>query len=121
MPYGFLADLTVFVHFAFIVFVVGGGILVWWRPRLAWAHLAAAAWGAYVSLANKICPLTPLENWLSRQAGGEGYAGGFMEQHLFWIIYPRGLTPTLQRLLGMGVIVLNLAIYGWIRYARRPR
>ena len=119
MPYGFLADLTVFVHFAFIVFVVGGGILVRWWPKLVWAHLTAAAWGAYVSLANKICPLTPLEKWLSRQAGGEGYAGGFMEQHLFWIIYPRGLTPAFQRWLGVGVIVLNVAIYAWIRSRRR--
>ena len=121
MLYGFLADLTVFVHFAFIVFVVAGGILVRWWPKLMWAHLAAAAWGAYVALANKICPLTPLENWLSRQAGGEAYPGGFMEQHLFWIIYPRGLTPTVQRLLGVGVIVLNVAVYVWVRYSRQRR
>ena len=93
------------------MFVVAGGILVRWWPKLAWAHLTAAAWAAYVALANKICPLTPLENWLSRQAGREGYAGGFMDQYLFWIIYPRGLTPTVQRLLGVGVIVLNVAIY----------
>jgi len=121
VAYALLADLTVFVHFAFILFVVAGGILVRWWPKLAWAHLTAAAWGTYVALANKICPLTPLEHWLSRQAGGEGYAGGFMEQHLFWIIYPRGLTPTVQRLLGVGVIVLNLAIYAWVRYSRRRR
>jgi hypothetical protein len=120
VPYGFLADLTVFVHFAFILFVVGGGILVRWWPKLLWAHLAAAAWGAYVSLANRICPLTPLEKWLTRQAGGPGYAGGFMEQHLFWIIYPRGLTPGIQRLLGVGVIVLNAGIYAWL-WSRRKR
>jgi hypothetical protein len=120
VAYAFLADLTVFVHFAFIVFVVAGGLLVRWWPRLVWAHLTAAAWGAYVALANKICPLTPLEKWLSRQAGGEGYAGGFMERYLFWIIYPSGLTPTIQQLLGVGVIVLNVAVYAWIWYRRRP-
>ena len=120
MTYAFLADLTVFVHFAFIVFVVGGGLLVRFWPKLVWAHLTAAAWGAYVSLANKICPLTPLENWLSRQAGRAGYAGGFMEQHLFWLIYPAGLTHTVQRLLGLGVIVLNVAVYAWLWSRRRP-
>ena len=119
MTYAFLADLTILLHFAFILFVVGGGVLVRFWPRLVWAHLAAAVWGAYVSLANKICPLTPLENWLSRQAGRAGYAGGFMEHHLFWIIYPRGLTPGLQHLLGMGVIVLNLGVYAWIRHSRQ--
>ena len=118
MAYAFLADLTVFVHFAFIVFVVTGGLLVRWWPKLIWAHLTAAAWGAYVALANKICPLTPLEKWLSRQAGGEGYSGGFMERYLFWIIYPSGLTPTIQQLLGVGVIVLNVAVYTWI-WSRR--
>jgi uncharacterized protein DUF2784 len=119
LAYAFLADLTVFVHFAFIVFVVAGGILVRWWPKLVWVHLTAAAWGAYVALANKICPLTPLEKWLSRQAGRGGYAGGFMDEYLFWIIYPRGLTPGVQRLLGVGVIVLNVAVYAWIRSRRR--
>jgi hypothetical protein len=119
MAYAFLADLTVLLHFAFIVFVVAGGILVRWWPKLVWVHLTAAAWGAYVALANRICPLTPLENWLSRQAGRAGYAGGFMEHHLFWIIYPSALTPGVQRLLGVGVIVLNLGIYAWVR--SRPR
>jgi hypothetical protein len=119
VAYALLADLTVFVHFAFIVFVVAGGILVRWWPKLMWAHLSAAAWGAYVSLANKICPLTPLEKWLSRQAGHEGYAGGFLDQYLFWIIYPRGLTPSVQRWLGVGVIVLNVAIYTWVHHTRR--
>jgi uncharacterized protein DUF2784 len=101
------------------VFVVAGGILVRWWPKLIWAHLTAAAWGAYVSLANRICPLTPLENWFSRQAGRAGYGGGFMEQHLFWLIYPAGLTPNVQRLLGVGVIVINLAIYAWARSRRK--
>jgi len=119
VAYAFLADLTVFLHFAFIVLVIGGGILVRWWPKLVWAHLAAAAWGAYVSLANKICPLTPLEKWFSRQAGQAGYGGGFMEHHLFWLIYPAGLTPSFQRMLGVGVIVLNVAIYAWVRWSRR--
>lgn len=121
MAYSFLADLTIVLHFAFIVFVIGGGVLVRWWPKLVWAHLTAAVWGAYVSLANRICPLTPLENWLSRQAGRAGYAGGFMEHHLFWLIYPAGLTPTVQRLLGAGVIVLNLIVYTWVWSRRRAR
>lgn len=121
MGYAFLADLTVFLHFAFIVFVVAGGVLVRFWPRLVFAHLTAVAWGAYVALANRICPLTPLEKWLLRQAGHEGYAGGFMERYLFWIIYPRGLTPGVQRLLGIGVILINVALYAWVWRARRSR
>jgi len=111
----------VFLHFAFIVFVVAGGLLVRRWPKLVWAHLAAAAWGAYVALANRICPLTPLENWLSRRAGQGGYAGGFIENYLTWLIYPSGLTQVTQRWLGVFVIVLNAAVYAWIYRNRRRR
>jgi hypothetical protein len=42
-----------------------------------------------------------------------------MEHHLFWLIYPSGLTPQVQRLLGVGVIVINLALYAWVRSRRK--
>ena len=59
-----LAELTLLLHLAFILFVAGGGLLAWRRPRLAPWHLAAAAWGAFVAVTNRVCPLTPLENHL---------------------------------------------------------
>ena len=37
-----LADLTVGLHLAFVVFVVLGGLLVLRWPRLAWVHLPVA-------------------------------------------------------------------------------
>ena len=112
MAYAFLADLTVFLHFAFIVFVIGGGVLVRWWPKLVWAHLTAAAWGAYVSLANRICPLTPLENALRTRAGLQGYEGGFVEHYVLPVLYPAGLTRPMQATLGSLVLVVNLIAYG---------
>ena len=80
-----LADATVAVHLAFVLFVVFGGLLVMRRPRLAWVHLPAAAWGAWIEFAGWICPLTPLENWLRQQGGGPvapdpamGHAANFL-------------------------------------------
>ena len=119
MLYGLLAFATVLFHLAFILFVVLGGLLVVRRPRLAPVHLAAAAWGAYVSLANRICPLTPLENWFRRQAGASGYAGTFLEHYMLAVIYPSGLTVQTQRVLGVVVIVLNAVIYAWVLKRRR--
>lgn len=113
MVYRLLADALVLLHLAFVVFVVAGGLLVLRWPRVAWAHLPAAAWGVWIEWSGGICPLTPLENRL-RTAGGEaGYAGSFVEHYVMPVLYPVGLTSTVQVALGAAVLVLNLAIYGW--------
>jgi len=121
MVFALLAFLTVLAHLSFILFVIFGGFLVARRRRLAPVHLACAAWGAYVSLANRICPLTPLENWF-RQRGGElGYRGDFLEHYLLAIVYPTGLTASTQKALGVAVILLNTGVYAWILRTRRSR
>ena len=68
--YRLLADLVVVAHLLFVAFVVVGGLLVGRWPRLAWAHLPSAAWGALLSFAGWVCPLTPLEDAF-RRLGGE--------------------------------------------------
>lgn len=119
MAWRLLADATVAFHLAFIVFVVLGGLLVLRRPRVAWLHVPAAAWVVYLELTGAICPLTPLENAFRERAGEQGYAGGFIDHYLMPIIYPAGLTPHIQAILGIGVLVLNLAVYALaVRRAR---
>ena len=99
------------MHLAFIAFVLGGGLLVLWRPRLAWFHLPAAAWGALIEIMGWTCPLTPLENYFLKLAGDISYQGDFIARYLWPIIYPAGLTPVIQNILGAIVIVLNCIIY----------
>ena len=113
------ADLVLVTHLLFIVFVVAGGSLVIRWPRLAWLHLPAAAWGAYVEIAARICPLTYLENALRVRAGQAGYEGSFIEQYIVPIIYPTGLTRSLQWWLAGLVITVNLLVYGYVLLRRR--
>jgi hypothetical protein len=113
-----LADLILLLHFAFILFVVGGGLLAWRWPRLVPWHLAAAAWGAVVALTNRVCPLTPLENLFLARAGRAGYAGGFIDRYLAPIVYPEGLSPRAQAALGVLVIVWNAGVYALARRRR---
>lgn len=113
-----LADAVVVAHLAFIAFVVGGGALLLGWPRIAWLHVPAVVWGAYAELTSTICPLTPLENVLRLRAGQAGYAGGFVEHYLMPIIYPAGLTPHVQTILGVFVVAVNLAFYA-IAWRRR--
>jgi len=115
-----LADAVVVAHLAFIVFVVIGGAMVVAWPRLAWLHLPAVAWAAYVEFTSTICPLTPLENFLRTRAGQAGYQGDFIEHYVVPIVYPPGLTPHVQTLLGIIVVAVNVFFYGWAwRRARR--
>jgi hypothetical protein len=120
MPERILADATVAFHFAFILFVVGGGALVWRRPAWAWLHVPAVAWVVWLEFTHAICPLTPLENLLRARAGDAGYAGGFIEHYLEPVIYPGGLTPGIQVILGALVVILNIVVYAFAwRRARR--
>lgn len=121
MLYRLAADLVVVVHLSFILFVLTGAFAVLRWPRLAVVHLPVAAWGTLVEFAGWHCPLTPLEVKLRVAAGGEGYAGGFVEHYLLPVIYPAGLTRDVEILLGAGVLVLNGCLYGLVLYRMRRR
>ena len=121
MIYRILADLTVVVHFAFILFVVAGGWAVSRHPRLIWLHVPAVLWGAAIEFAGWICPLTPLEQALRVKAGDAGYSGGFIEHYLYPLMYPVGLTVDIQLVLGFVVVALNAATYFviWRKWSSR--
>lgn len=109
------ANFLMIVHLMFVLFVIMGGLLLFWRPRTAFIHLPSLAWGVIIELNNWICPLTPLEQGLRRAAGEEGYSGGFIDHYIIPLIYPEGLTPEIQQMLGFSVLLLNVIIYGaWL-------
>ena len=111
MFYSALADATALAHFAFVLFVAFGGLLVLRWRRLAWIHLPAAIWGALIELTNWDCPLTHYENLFRLRAGLQGYSEGFIAHHLFRIIYPEGLTRGIQLAIAVFVFAINTAVY----------
>ena len=119
MLYRLLADLVVVLHFAFVLFVVFGGLFALRWPRAAWIHLPAALWGAGIEFIQGICPLTPLENRLRRLGGEAGYSGGFVERYVMAALYPEGLTREVQLVLGGLVILVNVAVYVAVWRRRR--
>jgi Protein of Unknown function (DUF2784) len=118
VAYRWLADATVTLHLAFILFVVFGGFLAWRKVAWAWVHLPAVAWVAFIEFTGSICPLTPLENVLRERGGDAGYTGGFVDHYLLPIVYPAGLTPHFQVVLGIGVFALNIVVY-WMLWRRK--
>jgi len=116
-----LADFVLVVHLVFVLFVVLGGLLVLRWPRVAWAHVPVALYGATIEFLGFICPLTPLEVRLRRLGGEAGYEGGFIEHYVTAALYPTGLTREIQLALGVGVLVLNAVVYSVVLRRRRAR
>lgn len=115
------ADLTLLLHLGFIVFALFGALLVLRWRWLAWLQLPAAAWGVFVALSGRLCPLTTLENHFRRLAGEGGYHGGFLERYLLPVIYPDGLTRELQFVLAAVVAAVNLVVYAVLLRRRLRR
>jgi hypothetical protein len=107
------------VHVAFVTFVVTGGFLARRWRNIAYVHLPAAAWAIYVEWSGGICPLTPLENSLRATAGLEAYAGDFVANYVFPVLYPDGLTRRAQLAIGAIVLVSNAVVYAVLLRKRR--
>ena len=114
MLYRIAADALVVVHGLWLAFVVLGAFLVLRWTWVAWLHVPAVLWGAWVEFTGWVCPLTPWENQLRRLGGEEGYAGGFIERYVTAVIYPEGLTRDVQIVLGVAVLLLNVGAYFWV-------
>ena len=111
MTYRAAADAVLIAHLVFALFVVLGGVLVLRWPKLAWIHLPAVAWAAFVEFSASICPLTPLEIYLRLSAGEAGYSGGFIDHYVASALYPDGLTRGMQIALGTAAVAVNAALY----------
>lgn len=111
MYFHLAANAVLLIHLAFILFAVCGAALAFRWQWIPCIHLPAAAWAFFVEATGRICPLTYLENRLRAQAGESGYADGFIEHYLLPIIYPAGLTHSIQIWLAVLVVAVNASIY----------
>jgi hypothetical protein len=120
--YSLLTTVTILLHFAFLMFVVGGGLMA---RRVRWLtipHFAAVVWGVYAeAMPGLLCPLTGLENALALRAGGAGYSNSFIEHYILPILYPDGLTQAGQWVLAALLVVVNVVIYAWPRRKVKPK
>ena len=85
------------VHFAFVAFVVLGLIVILLGGIRRWrfvrnfyfraAHLAAIGCVVMESVAGVTCPLTTWENDLRLMAGGDQYAGSFVQHWIHRVMF----------------------------------
>jgi len=94
---GFAADLVLVLHAAFVLFVVAGfalilaGLARGWHfvrhPGFRYAHLGAIGVVVAEAWLGIACPLTTLEGALRIRAGQEGYAGSFIQDWLYRLLF----------------------------------
>jgi hypothetical protein len=114
MLYRLAAAAVLVAHFAFILFALFGAMAAARHRWFIALHLPAAAWGFFVELTGRTCPLTYAENYFRELAGQAGYSGSFVEHYLLPIVYPAELTPGMQLVLSGVVVAKNAVIYGWL-------
>lgn len=95
--YTALADAVLLLHFAIVLFVVGGLVLIivgnlrcwrWVNTRaFRYAHLLAIGFVVVQAWLGGTCPLTTLESWLRLQSGQLPYQTGFVQHWVQMILF----------------------------------
>ena len=88
------ADALLVLHFAIVLFIVGGLILTWAGVALGWGwirnpwfrylHLGAIAFVAIEALLGVACPLTVWEDMLRGGVRAESFVGRWVERLLYY-------------------------------------
>lgn len=121
MGYRPLVTVILAVHFAFIAYVVFGGVLALRWPRAFWPHLLAVGWGLVAVTFPVTCPLTWAEDWARRRAGQAGLTSGFIDRYVEGVLYPERYTGLLWALAAVVIAGTWLAAYRRWRSRNRPR
>lgn len=119
--YQMFADVVLILHFAIVVFVVGGLVLIiagnmrgWHWVNALWfrlAHLGAIGTVAAESWLGITCPLTTLEIWLRSKAGEAFYTVSFIEHWLQRLIFYDA--PPWAFVLGYSLFGLLVLVTWW--------
>jgi len=94
----FAADCILFIHFAFVIFIVFGILLIWIGYFAGWnvvrnakfrvCHIFAMGFVLFESVISMICPLTLWENRLRIKGEGEWqYDATFMHEWIHTLLY----------------------------------
>lgn len=120
MIYKILADLVVFVHFLWIVFMLLGFILTvrgffyksfFDRWIFRTIHVMGIAYVSTLAAVGKYCPLTLWENTLRSQYDPSlVYPGSFMINYIERFIYP-GINPLFIRIPTTFIAVFTLVVF----------
>ena len=97
LTYQLLADAVLLLHFAVVLYVIGGLVAIYAGNVCNWkwvnniwfriAHVLAIGFVVVQSWLGEVCPLTILESWLRHRAGQASYNSSFIEDWVQRILF----------------------------------
>ena len=120
MDFRVAADAVVVIHFAFVVFVVFGGVLALRWPRVLWIHVPAVLYSIWILAFSITCPLTPLERNLRERGGQDRYDESFIERYVEGVLYPGDMLRPAQFVAALVVVASWVAVLLRRRNPPRP-
>ena len=118
MTFRVVADAVVVIHFAFVVFVVIGGVLALRWPKVFWIHVPAVLYSVWIITFSITCPLTPLERNLRERGGQDRYDESFIERYVEGVLYPGDMLRPAQFVAALVVVASWVA--GVLRRRNSP-
>jgi hypothetical protein len=112
---------VVVAHFAFIGYLVVGGLVALRWPRTIFLHILAVVWGVGSLSLHLQCPLTDLERWARARAGMAPLpSDGFIAHYITGVLYPADAVGVVEAVVFTVVIVSwALLAYAVVRGRRR--
>ncbi|MCX7759994.1 MAG: DUF2784 domain-containing protein [Hydrogenothermaceae bacterium] len=108
--YHLLYELTVIIHFLWILFLIFGYLIGSRYSFVKYIHISGLVFAIFLEIFNLPCPLTLLENYFRKEAGLKTYEEGFISYYLEKIIYIE-IEPFIIFILTIALIVVNIYLY----------
>lgn len=107
-----LLNALIVAHFAFVFWVVVGGVVAAvYVPWVLWFHIPALVWAVLVEAMDWPCPLTQLENILRQRLGWAAIQTGFVDHYILRSILSAKPVRGLEQMLTALLLAMNLVAY----------
>jgi len=112
-----LLDITIAVHFSWILFLVFGFVFALKGSRIAYVHLGGLVFALVLNAMGWYCPLTYLENhFRALHEGHSIYSTSFLMKYVETLLYPN-ISESILR--GGEIVVTGLYILVYAYWAKR--
>jgi hypothetical protein len=108
---GWAAEAVAVFHFAVVLFVLAGGILIRRWLSAAWFHVPLLVSTIILHFTGWVCPLTLAENYFRIRASGSGYTGSFIQHYIFRLLNLGQGTRAMETWIGVLLLCVNVLLY----------